>query len=126
MAKDAAPADADADGRDETYEMTEDQMALRAALVPAVDMTVAALAVQFEATGAPPMTAASIAASLMVDSAWKFAATVRIATTGTDPNPENFIGLAQDATQRFHFDRANILSRFAAEDAIPTPEGAPE
>lgn len=77
----------------------------------------AALAGQFEAAGSTPMVAAWLAAHVLLRAAWQFAGVVRIAVDGVDPEPANFIGLAQDITARTRFDIPSIRAAYAAFDA---------
>lgn len=95
------------------FVVTEAEKTLCADLSVSATGFAAATAGQFEAAGSPPMVAASLAAHVLLRAAWQFAGVVRIAVDGVDPEPANFIGLAQDITDRVVFDIPSIRAAYA-------------
>lgn len=98
------------------FKPTEAEKELAADLAAEAVGFAAVLADRFETAGSTPMVAASLAAHLMLRAAWQFAGVVCIAVEQRDPKPANFIGLAQDITERTRFNIPAIRAAHAAFD----------
>ena len=103
-----------------TFLPTAQEAALFAALRDRADDFCEEIAQAFDDIGSYQMAAASLAASLLLEAAWKRAALTRI-FVGGEPDIGNFIACAAEAATGITFDipaiREAMASTLSAEDA---------